>query len=494
MTNNAALDRAERVRLLYVQVPTALTGTLAVCLTVVLVLWDTVDHGFLLAWAALVVAVNAYLLGVTVAYNRRVREPREAVRWWTLYGIEAVLHGMAWGGLGVIVYLADSSFYLLFTLAVLMGIAVGSVLTTGSMLSVFAGFVLPTLLPLVAILLAESSDLLFMLGLLLLIFAIIISMAAYNYNRSIRESLRLRFENAELVRDLTQAKQRAEASVEALESEVAERQAVEVKLRQALRELELASSAKSTFLANMSHEFRTPLNAIIGYTELLEEEAKDADHGEMYADLRKVKTAGLHLLNLINEVLDYSKIEAGKMELHVEEVNLREVIDDVVATAVPLLSQKDNRLVLNVQPDLGSVRTDVLKTRQILLNLLSNAAKFSERGIVTVSALQRDGFVEIAVSDTGIGIEPEKQVKVFEAFDQAESSTTRRYGGTGLGLSICRSYCRLMGGDISLHSRVGEGSTFMFTLPIRVVAPPPGKLPPSRADNVITDNRNFGSS
>jgi CheY-like chemotaxis protein/anti-sigma regulatory factor (Ser/Thr protein kinase) len=224
----------------------------------------------------------------------------------------------------------------------------------------------------------------------------------------------------------------------------------------------------------MSHELRTPMNAIIGYSEMLTEDAEDAGNEEAAGDLKKIHAAGNHLLALINDVLDLSKIEAGKMELYLESFEIPAAVEEVVSTIDALVKKNDNTLKVEVDPALGAMRADVTKVRQALFNLLSNAAKFTHRGkiVLVVKGEHEDGVeqVRMAVSDSGIGIPAEKLDRVFEEFSQADDSTTRDYGGTGLGLSISRRFCQMMGGDITVESTVGEGSTFTIRLPIQVEA------------------------
>jgi PAS domain S-box-containing protein len=232
---------------------------------------------------------------------------------------------------------------------------------------------------------------------------------------------------------------------------------------------EAANKAKSNFLANMSHELRTPLNAIIGYSEMLQEMAADDGHDEYQGDLKKIHSAGQHLLELINDVLDISKIEAGKMDLYIESFSLDQTIEEVQAVVDPLAKKNSNQLVIEKPPELGLIRADATKVRQCLLNLLSNACKFTSNGTVRLHALRDEGWITFQVSDTGIGMTKEQMGKLFRAFQQADSSTTRKFGGTGLGLAISRRFCQFMNGDITVSSEPGQGTTFTMRIPVEVV-------------------------
>jgi PAS domain S-box-containing protein len=229
-----------------------------------------------------------------------------------------------------------------------------------------------------------------------------------------------------------------------------------------------ASLIKSQFLANMSHELRTPLNAIIGYSEMLQEEAEEIGETSFVADLSRISKAGNHLLSLINDILDISKIEAGKMELHLETYLLSELIHDVMTTIGPLVDGKGNRLQLSCEES-GEITADITKLKQILINLLSNANKFTENGLIEFKVYKevrdsRQGY-EFFVRDTGIGMTPEQLEKLFHPFTQADASTTRKYGGTGLGLAISQSFSEIMSGDIRVDSVYGKGTTFICWLP-----------------------------
>ncbi|AFZ08207.1 integral membrane sensor signal transduction histidine kinase [Oscillatoria nigro-viridis PCC 7112] len=255
---------------------------------------------------------------------------------------------------------------------------------------------------------------------------------------------------------------------------------------------EAANRSKSAFLANMSHELRTPLNAIINYSEMLQEDAQDSGSEDFLPDLEKIQTAGKHLLDMISDILDISKIEAGHVTLYLENFDVATMIEEVMTTAQPLVEKKGNSLALKTKGELGTMYADQPKVRQILLNLLSNAAKFTEKGVITIGVermkieksrpakLNKNNDFQsgsnytsqvlmFRVSDTGIGMTNEQLEQIFKPFTQADASTTRKYGGTGLGLTISQRLCQILGGEISVESEDGKGSTFIVSLPERVV-------------------------
>jgi signal transduction histidine kinase len=235
------------------------------------------------------------------------------------------------------------------------------------------------------------------------------------------------------------------------------------------RQLQFASENKSQFVSSMSHELRTPLNAIIGLTEMMVTNAARFGTEKALEPLQRVNRAGTHLLGLINQVLDLSKIEAGKLELNPQTVQLTPLIEEVVGTARQLAEQNKNRLIVEVQENLGTMAVDPMRLRQILFNLLSNACKFTKEGEVKLTARRfadEGNWIEVAVADSGIGMTPEQQGKLFEEFAQADKTTAQRFGGTGLGLAITRKLARLMGGDVTVASELGKGSVFTVRLPV----------------------------
>jgi len=284
---------------------------------------------------------------------------------------------------------------------------------------------------------------------------------------------------------LEQLEFRGEPAVIACLSDITDRKRAEVELTRAMQAAEAANRVKSDFLANMSHELRTPLNAIIGYSQMLQEQAADDGQDDYLADLAKIERAGAHLLQLINDILDLSKIEAGRMSVFIEQVSIPALVGEVQSIIEPLAAKNGNRFVVDCPPDIGSIDSDVTKLKQSLLNLLSNASKFTTNGTVELavsrtgtdadaqSGAGADAQISFRVTDSGIGMTREQMDRLFQAFAQADSSTTRKFGGTGLGLAITRHFARLLGGDVSVTSEPGVGSTFTLVVPVHDRSTPP---------------------
>ena len=255
-------------------------------------------------------------------------------------------------------------------------------------------------------------------------------------------------------------------------------------VREAMEAAELASKRKSIFLAKMSHELRTPLNAVIGYAEMLRENFEDRDGAtQKMQDLDRIHAAGRHLLALVNNVLDLSSIEANRVELTTEPIDVQTLVNEVIATASPLINKRDNRMIVEIPAPLGVIQLDSLKVRQCLLNLLSNAAKFTTKGTIVLTALRRQAEngeqLVLEVADNGIGMTPAGLRRIFQDFGQAENDTVSQFGGTGLGLALTQRFCQMMGGSIGVHSERGMGSRFTIRIPILAGKPAAGQ---GRAD------------
>ncbi len=279
-----------------------------------------------------------------------------------------------------------------------------------------------------------------------------------------------------IIRDFEESQQSVQRKSQELENAISHLQEMHLITRQSQQVAEEANRTKSDFLANMSHELRTPLNAIIGYSEIVTEDAQNIGELSIVQDVDKIRNAGTHLLNLINNILDLSKIESGKMDLYLESFSIQELAQEIADTVQPICNKNNNQLITNFSNNLGVMHSDWTKVRQSLFNLVSNASKFTNNGRIHLNIIQESSstvgsagaasnFICFQICDTGIGIRPEQIPKLFQPFSQADNSTTRKYGGTGLGLVITREFAMMMGGEVTVVSEYGKGSTFTLRLP-----------------------------
>ncbi len=443
--------RAEQIRMVYLHSPSTTGGSLVAGMFLIAVLWAAVSHATLLTWGGALAVHQTFRI---ISYRRYLAAKPTASqsrRWGRLYILATTIAGCIWGSAGLLFYVPESILSQVYLCLVLFGVASLTIPTLSLFAPAFYPLIVLVLLPFIVRSLASGHVEQIALAVPLIIALLLALTFGRKINGLIDESIRRGFENQALI-------------------EIAER---------ARLDAEQSSRAKSQFLATMSHELRTPLNAIIGYSELM------TLHPSRYATeaakdpLERILRAGRHLLNLINELLDMAKIEAGKTKFHYEDVDVAALVRDAVETTRSLVEQTGNTVSVQCPVALGRLRTDPGRLMQVVLNLVSNACKFTERGRVEISIEEvlTDGrkWTEVAVADTGIGMAREQQERLFEDFSQGDEATQRKFGGTGLGLAISRRICRAMGGDLIVVSELGKGSKFTARLPER--PPFEGDLP-----------------
>ena len=433
--------RAEQIRMVYLYSPTTTGASLFAGAFLVWVMWDVVPRSSAYLWSAFLLVHQAVRI---IHYRRYLRAnpgPAASPRWGRLYIGATVTAGFIWGSAGILFYVPDSSLHQAYLCLILFGIASLTIPTLSIFAVAFYPMVVLALTPFIVKAFTSGDPHQAGLAIPLIIVLVAAITFGHRLNRMVDESIRRRFDNLNLIAIAEQARGEAEAG----------------------------SRAKSQFLAMMSHELRTPLNAIIGYSELMTRYPARFQTASAQEPLARVLRAGRHLLNIINDLLDVAKIEAGKLSLVYGSVAIPPVLEEVVETTKGMAEQ--NRLVVSTTcaPDLAPVRTDRKRLFQVLLNLVSNACKFTKDGRVdlTVSLAEEGGqrWLEIAVSDTGIGIAPEQIASIFQDFTQGDAATQQKFGGTGLGLAISRRLCRMMGGSLTAVSETGRGSTFTLRLP-----------------------------
>ena len=433
----------EQLTLLYKQSLSAFVATLAVLSFILFWAHDLVDGNVLSLWTGAILVMNVYLL-IWMYYVRRDTQQintKTARRFINIYQVQSILHGFSWGLFPFLLIEITAPDMKFFSYVVLCGMAAGAIATTAMIYRIYLSFMLPMMLPVILIQLF-FSDIFNLFSIttlqLLIIFVISLMILAHSHNESILRSITLHLENKYLLKEATASYKKAEA----------------------------ANSAKSNFLANMSHELRTPLNAVIGYSEMIADCAEDNDFKSIPKDAEKITHAGKHLLALINNVLDLSKIESGKMDVYIEDIDIFRLLFGIKETTEALVSKNNNTFIFDVPENTHTIKSDSTKLRQILLNIIGNAAKFTSSGEVAIRVTTNTNNLKITISDTGIGMTEQQLNDLTKPFTQADISTTREYGGTGLGMSLSENLAKLLGIGINVKSTLNEGTSFELTIPL----------------------------
>ena len=451
-TQTAQAIKQEQLKMLADQSPMAGAGALIAACGLVWALHESLGLDNLLLWLAVELLVIGILTG-SFYYRKYATSSNKDTIYLSLYWLQLILQGVTWGGLGLMAWFLGGEADFILILLALVGFATVSTLGTGVVISMFITLVNLILLPSTIVMFNIENGLVnwFALGLLAILYIGLLCFAGYVFNQSLIEAFRLRHERGLMVKHLeTEVEQRKHAEQEALQSK---------------NQAELASLAKSRFLANMSHEIRTPLTSILGFADtLLEEEQNKQDQRNM---VQTIIRNGQHLLGVINDILDLSKIEANRLETEAFEFDFMDTLYAIHHAFEPMIKDKGisfNTEVIYPMPKI--ITSDPTRLRQILFNVLSNAMKFTAKGSINmkVSYDQASNLIQLSIKDSGIGMNPETQNRLFTAFSQADASTTRKFGGTGLGLNISKTLAQMLGGDISVATQEGLGSCFTICI------------------------------